>query len=320
MKRGQLRIVFLGTPQFALPCLEFLLEADENLLCVITKPDALKGRHKELSAPPVKLFARKHNLPVFQPETVKEKVFIGKIAKLKPDLLVVVAFGEILCPEFLKVPSWGGINIHASILPKYRGGAPVNWAIIKGEEKTGVTVMKIEERLDRGGIILQKETEILPDDDALILKEKLSLLGREALRDVLGLIKEDKVAINKQDENQASFAPNLKKEDGEISWSKEAGEIHNLVRGTIPWPGAYTYITFTGRRTNFKIWKTALVDGKNPQGVKPGEITSLSKDGWKVATGKGLILIKEVQASGGKSLAAYDFSLGHGIKPGMKLG
>ena len=315
-----MRIVFLGTPQFALPCLELFIKSDEKIAAVVTRPDTSQGRGRKVVPPPVKLLANKHNLSIFQPPSVNQADFIEKIAQLKPDLFVVVAFGEILSPELLRIPPRGGINIHASLLPKYRGGAPVNWAIINGEAKTGVTVMKMEEKLDRGGIIFQKETDIFPDDDAISLKERLSLLGKGALKEALDLIKKDEVVIRPQDEDEASFAPNLKKEDGIINWEKKALEIHNLVRGTIPWPGAYTHITLLSGRVNLKIRKTKLVELDVAGELKPGEIVSSEKDGWKVAAGQSLILVKEVQIAGGKKLSTYDFSLGHGIKPGLRLG
>ncbi|MEA3369064.1 MAG: methionyl-tRNA formyltransferase [Candidatus Ratteibacteria bacterium] len=315
-----MRIVFLGTPQFALPCLELLIKSDEEIAAVVTKPDASRGRGRKVVSPPVKLLANKHNLSVFQPPSVNQADFIEKITQLKPDLFVVAAFGEILSPELLRIPVYGGINVHASLLPKYRGGAPVNWAIINGEVKTGVTVMKMEEKLDRGGIISRKETDIFPNDDAVTLKGRLSLLGKEVLKEALDLIKRNEVVIRPQDETEVSFAPNFKKEDGLINWEKKALEIHNLVRGTIPWPGAYTHINLSSGRGNLKICKTKLVELEAAGESKPGKIVSLEKNGWKVAAGQGLILVKEVQIAGGKKLSAYDFSLGHGIKEGMRLG
>ena len=317
---GRLRIIFLGTPQFALPCLELLIESNEEVVAVVTRPDVPQGRGRKIISSPVKMFARKHNLPLFQPESINQTAFVEKTAEVKPDLFVVVAFGEILSPELLKIPSRGGINIHASLLPKYRGGAPVNWAIIKGEAKTGVTVMKMDEKLDRGGIILRKETDIFPDDDAVSLKRRLSLLGKGALKEALDLIKRDEVVIRPQDEDEATSAPNLKKEDGLINWAKDALEIHNLVRGTVPWPGAFTFFSLSGGKVHLKIWKTELAEGELPRGLPPGQIFSSEKGGWKVTAGQGLILVKEVQINGGKRLSAYDFSLGHGIKVGMKLG
>jgi len=319
-KRGRLKIIFLGTPQFALPCLELLIESDEEIQAVITRPDAPQGRGRKIIAPPVKLLAEKHNLSLLQPKSVNQTDFIDRIKGLKPDLLVAVAFGEIFSPDLLAVPVYGGINVHASLLPKYRGGAPINWAIIKGEEETGVTIMKMEEKLDRGGIILQKKIDILPDDDAVRLHDKLSILGKEALGEALDLIKKGKMNPQSQKDEEASSAPNLKKEDGLIDWRKEAFEIHNLVRGTIPWPGAFTYINLSGEKTNLKIWKSSLVKKEVSREFRTGEIVRLEKNGWEVATGKGLILIEEVQAAGGKRLTAYDFSLGHDIKAGVVLG
>ena len=315
-----MRIIFLGTPQFALPCLELLIESNEEIVAVVTKPDVPQGRGQRIIPPPVKTFARKHNLPLFQPETVKQTTFIEKTAGIKPDLFVVVAFGEILSPELLKIPSRGGINVHASLLPKYRGGAPVNWVIIRGEAKTGVTVMKMEEKLDRGGIILQKETDIFPDDDAVSLKKRLSLLAKAALKEALDLIKRNEAVVRPQDEGKATSAPNLKKGDGLINWGKTALEIHNLVRGTIPWPGAFTFFPLSGGKVHLKVWKTELTEGELPRGLPPGQIVSSEKGGWKVTAGQGLISVKEVQIAGGKRLAAYDFSLGHGIKAGMRFG
>lgn len=319
-KRDRLKIIFMGTPQFALPCLELLIESDEEIQAVITRPDTPQGRGRKITAPPVKRFAEKHNLTVIQPRNVNQADFIKEITGLKPDLLVVVAFGKILSADLLAVPVYGGINVHASLLPKYRGGAPINWAIIEGEKQTGVTIMKIEEKLDRGGIILQKKIDILPDEDAVTLHDKLSVLGKEALREAIDLIKKGELTVHPQGNRETSFAPNLKKENGLVNWQKDDFQIHNLIRGTIPWPGAFTYINLSGKKVNLKIWKSSLSQEDSSRKSKPGEIVALDRAGWKVATRKGLILIKEVQTSGGKRLSAYDFSLGHNIKPGVVLG
>lgn len=299
-----MRILFLGTPLFAVPSLEVLRNIDfVDIVGVVTHPDKPKGRHLVTSPPPVKLAAEKYNIPVYQPVRISS----SELGGTEVDLIVVVSFGEILSKEVLNIPRLGCINLHASLLPRYRGAAPVSWTLINGEKTTGVTTFWLSEKMDSGDIILQREVEILPSDNRGALEERLSHIGAELLKETIIKIYDGTAKRFPQDESFATYAPKIKKGDGLIDWSKPAGAIHNKIRAMNPWPGAYTFIN--GVRV--EIWESEL--GEKMSSGKPGTVVLLNKSGIGVSTENGVLLIKELQAEGKKRIKAPDFVHGYRI-------
>ncbi len=316
-----MRIVFMGTPQFALPSLKALIEYGE-VVGVVTQPDRPKGRRRKIEAPPVKVTAESSQLPIYQPTDLHHPEFMDWLRDLKPEVIIVVAYGEILPPEILQLPRWGCLNVHASLLPKYRGAAPIEWAIIKGEEKTGITIILMNEKMDEGDIILQESVEIGPDDTAGVLGERLTPLAPKLLTETLEMIKQGKAVYMPQNDREATDAPPLKKRDGLIDWGTSGQDIHNLVKGLNPRPGAYTYLKGK-RETTLKVWETELVSHLTfpVQNSQPGKILEVVKDrGMVVATGDGTILVKEVQGEGGKRMSIGDYLRGHRLEVGSVLG
>lgn len=289
-----MRIIFMGTPDFAVPSLDAV---KENVIAVVTQPDRPKGRGHKLLPPPVKVFATENNLPVLQPPKVKAPEVVEQIAALKPDLIVVVAFGQILPQSLLDVPKFGCINVHGSLLPKYRGAAPIEWSIINGEKFTGITTMLMNAGLDTGDMLLKREVEI--GDDMILpeLREKLMTIGAELLVETLRNL--DNIKPIKQDDSLSTYAPLIKKNTGLIDWNKPARDIHNLVRGL-----------YGGARTGqFKIWRTRLADNLT---LAPAEIKIIEKK-FFVGTGEGTLEILEIQAPNAKKLTATDFLRGYKI-------
>ncbi|AOY78429.1 methionyl-tRNA formyltransferase [Clostridium formicaceticum] len=309
-----MRIVFMGTPDFAVPSLEALVKEEHHIVGVFTQPDRPKGRGKKLTMPPVKEKALENHLEVFQPNSLKDIGVVEAIKEMCPDVIVVVAYGQILTKEILQIPALGCINVHASLLPKYRGAGPIQWAIIHGEKTTGITTMYMEEGLDTGDMILKEEVPIGEDETAGELHDRLALIGGRLLKETLLQIERGNAPREKQKEELSTYAPMLTKELGEIQWHKTAGEIHNLIRGTIPWPMAYT--TYLGKI--MKIWKSSVeVSNASHQ---PGKIIEVKKDKIYVGTGKNLLVIEELQFSGGKRLAVKDFLVGNTIEKNILLG
>jgi methionyl-tRNA formyltransferase len=309
-----MRIVFMGTPDFAVPSLEKLIEKYE-VVGVFTQPDRPKGRGQKLQISPVKEVALKHNIPVFQPVKLKNNLdAIETLRTLAPDLIIVIAFGQILPKEILDIPPRGCINVHASILPQLRGAAPINWSIINGLKKTGVTTMMMDVGLDTGDMLVKKEVEILSDDTAGELHDRLMAVGGEILIKTLDLIEKGELNREKQDDSKSSYAPMMSKELGHIDWSKTAEEVHNLARGVTPWPGAYCYY----KGSIIKIWKTKIISDSK-EAAASGEVTKVSKSGIEVACGKGSILILELQEVGGKRLSVSNYLNGHEILEGEIL-
>lgn len=300
------RIVFMGTPEFAVPCLKALIESGEEVVSVVTQPDKPKGRGKMLTLPPVKGLSLKYNIPVLQPEKIKDETFINALRDLLPDIIAVVAYGKILPKTILNIPPKGCINVHASLLPKYRGAAPINWAIINGEKETGITTMLMDEGMDTGDMLLSERVEISDDDTADSLHDRLKYVGAALLiKTIKGLESGDLRPI-KQDDSQATYAPMLKKEDGRIDWTMNGEEIRNLIRGLNPWPGAYT--RWEGKQ--IKLFKGTVAAG---HGAEPGVITGVSQDGICVATGKGDLLITELQPENKNRMSAAEFIRGYRI-------
>ncbi|MFH1542288.1 MAG: methionyl-tRNA formyltransferase [bacterium] len=309
-----MRIVFMGTPQPAADVLESLLKSDHDIVLVVSQPDRPKGRGKKLAVSQVKEVALKNNLPIAQPEKVKDPAFIGKVKDLKPDAIVVVAYGRILPKAILAVPKQGCLNLHASLLPKYRGASPIQSALLNGDTETGITVMKIDEGLDTGEMIAQDKIVISPDDDAISLSEKLFAVGGKLLVQVLKEIELGKVKYVKQDNSQATQAPLIKKEQGIIDWNKSAAEIHNKIRALVAWPGAQTVLA--GKR--IKIYKSELRTDNSE--LRTGQIIEIIKQkGFVVSTGEGSLLVREVQAEGKKRMSAFDFALGQQLNVGTNI-
>ena len=301
------RTLFMGTPDFAVPALEFLA-AEHEVIGAVTQPDKRRSRGKELTPSPVKDAALRLNIPVYQPPKVKDAAFVAMLQELQPELIVVVAFGQILSPALLAIPSYGCINVHASLLPEYRGAAPMQWCLINGETKSGVTTMYMDAGLDTGDMLIKKEIPLSADMTFGELHDKLQALGTEALKETLEKIAAGTLARTPQPP-KSSYAPLITKETGHIDWQKTAREIHNLVRGLNPTPGAYTF--WQGEK--YKLWRTEALPEKSA--AKPGEILSASaSEGLKVATGEGVILVHEWQAPGGKKMAVTDYLRGHAIE------
>lgn len=311
-----MNIVFFGTSEFALGVLHRLIDSKHKILAVVTQPDRQKGRALKVSPPPTKVMAQNKNIPIYQPDDASGKDSINYLKKLNADLFVVVAFGQILKKEILNIPKTYSVNIHGSLLPKYRGAAPTNWAIINGEKVNGITIIKMNEKMDEGEIILKKEISIDAEDTNITLSEKLSDLGAEALIETIDLIQSGSAILTPQENSQATHAPKLKKEDGLINWSEPAVKIHDKVRGLLPWPGAYTY--FNGKI--LKILKTEILKADDKKAAN-GEFLGIIKDqGMIIKTQDGNLLIRHVQIEGKKTMDAEAFLRGHRIKSGYIFG
>jgi len=309
-------IVFMGTPQFAVETLEQLIQAGYQILGVVTQPDRPKGRGNKLTPSPVKVKALEYGLPIYQPEKIRDSIFIQELANLKPEVIVVVAYGQILPKEILEIPPLGCINVHASLLPKYRGAAPIHWAIINGEKETGVTTILMDQGLDTGNILLKTSVEIGPDVSTGELHDKLAVLGGQLFINTLDRITKDELASQPQDEGQATYAPLLKKEHELINWQKKAQDIHNLIRGMNPWPGAYSFLM----GTRLKIWETSLQDYPGPKSSFVGEIVYQDDQGFWVQTGDKPVLITKLQPAGKNIMTANSFVNGYGVSLGQFLG
>ena len=309
---AKLRLVFMGTPAFACPTLQRLIERGEDILAVVTQPDRPKGRGQQLAPPPVKVLAERHGIPVMQPAKVRAPEFIELMKELAPDLIVVIAFGQILPKTLLEIPRHGCINVHASLLPRYRGAAPINWCIINGETETGVTTMQMDVGLDTGDMLLKKSTPIDPEEDSSSLHDRLAAIGAEALAETLDLLLAGGLVPAKQDDALSCYAAMLKKEDGLIDWGKGAQAIKNLVRGVTPWPGAFTHL----HGKTLKVYRVGVANGSGA----PGTVLRADRNGLEVACGSGSVVLEELQLEGRKRLAATEFLAGYKIEPGVVLG
>lgn len=311
-----MKIVYMGTPDFAVGALERLIEDGHEVALVVTNPDKPKGRSGKMVFSPVKECAVAHNIEVMQPTKVRLPEYVEKLKEYNADVFVVCAFGQILSKEILDMPRLGCINIHASLLPKYRGAAPIQWSILNGDEKTGVTIMQMDEGLDTGNMIIQKEIEIAPDETGESLFDKLSMLGADMISEVLA--KEpsgDRYESTPQGEGDGFYARMLTKEDGLIDWDKPGKEIGNYIRGLYSWPGAYTFLD--GVRT--KVLKAKFVEGEFG-GYNHGEICAIDKNTFSVKVEEGSIEIDYLQYEGKKAMSTHDFMLGRKISLGQKLG
>ncbi|MGI6151813.1 MAG: methionyl-tRNA formyltransferase [Christensenellales bacterium] len=304
-----MRIAFLGTPDFALPSLKMLVDEGYDICAVFCQPDRPVGRSKKPVFPPVKAFAVERGIPVFQPEKIRLPKGQAMLRQVAPDLMITAAFGQILSAENLSVPPLGCINVHGSLLPKYRGAAPVQWAVINGERVTGVTTMFTDVGLDTGDMLLKREIEILPNETAGELFDRVAELGAQVLKDTLIALQNGTLTRIKQDESQATKCRMLKKEDGHVDFFLPAQRVHDLIRGVDPWPGAFAY--FEG--TPIKFWGSRVTEGSG----KPGEIlVADGKNGLVVAAGEGAVRIGEIQAPGGKRMEACAYLRGKTLPVG----
>ncbi|MBU7006614.1 methionyl-tRNA formyltransferase [Phosphitispora fastidiosa] len=318
-----MRIVFMGTPDFAVPCLKALKDSGHEIITVVTQPDRPKGRGHRLTPPPVKKAALEAGLRVWQPEKIKTPECVAELRQLSPDIIVVVAFGQLLSKEILEIPRYGCINVHASLLPKYRGAAPIHWAVINGESETGVTIMQMDVGLDTGDMILMGRVPVAPEDTTGTVHDKLAEMGAELLAKAINRIESGKAERVPQDNTSSSYAPLLTKEIEKIDWTRSSVEIFNLVRGLNPWPGAYTQL---GDKI-LKIWGTQActidrIPGPIPEfsGHQPGEVLGIIPEvGFAVATGNGCLAVTDLQLQGNRRMKAADFVHGHNITKGVFL-
>lgn len=308
-----MNVLFMGTPDFAVPVLEELIK-HHNVVAVVSQPDKPKGRGKKLQPTPVKVVAEANGIDVYQPDRIKNEEFVNVLKSIEADIYIVVAYGQILSQEILDIPKYGCINVHGSLLPKYRGAAPIQWAIINGEEKTGVTIMYMVKALDSGDMILKKEIEINLEDTYETLHDKMAPIGAKALIEAIDLIEKGESKPEKQDDTLTCYAQMITKDMGAIDWSKSSTEIKNKVRGFNPVPAAYTNYN----DDMLKIFNVEILEGYEKGNC--GEIIDVDKKkGFIVKTGDGAVLVKEVQAKGGKKMNCADYIRGHEIEIGKNL-
>ena len=310
-----MNVVFMGTPDFAVPTLEMLINEGHTVSAVVTQPDKPKGRGKKQSMPPVKEVALAHDLPVLQPERIKgDEAFCKHIQSLNPDVIVVVAFGQILPESILNIPHLGCINIHGSLLPKYRGAAPIQWAILNEEKVTGVTIMYMDKGMDTGDMLLKKEIQIEPEDTYESLHDKMKIVGANALKEAFPMIIEGGKMRKKQNSDEATYASMIQKSLGEINWQKTTSHIDAKIRGLNPWPGGYTYY----KGEVMKIWK-AVPETNEGQG-EPGSILEVNKQGVLVKTSDGCLRLQEIQMPNKKRMPVSEYIKGNTLDVGSILG
>lgn len=310
-----MKIVFMGTPEFAVPSLDKLVREGYEVAAVITQPDKPKGRGNKLTPPPVKEYADRQGIRVLQPSKVKTADSVTLLKDIGPDLLVTVAYGQLLSKDILDIPTLGCINVHGSLLPKYRGAAPIHWAVINGEPETGVTTMYTDIGMDTGDMLLKRAVNISESMTVGELHDKLSEIGADVLIETLRELEKGTLERLPQPNGEASYAPIIKKEVGRINWLKSSLEIHNLVRGTNPWPGSYSH--YKGER--IRIWKTSVINDSNAL-KKPGTIYGVGNGGMIVATGSGYLTIDEIQFDSSKRMSVEEYVRGHRIDEGEVLG
>lgn len=309
-----MRVIFMGTPDFSVGTLEALIQAGHQVVLAVTQPDKPKGRGGKMQFSPVKETALEHGIPVFQPRKVREPENIEELKKYQADVIVVVAFGQILPREILELTPYGCINVHASLLPSYRGAAPIQWAVINGEAVSGVTTMQMDEGLDTGDMLLKTEVPLEPEETGGSLHDKLAAAGASLCVRTLKALEEGTVTPKKQGESPTAYASMLKKEMGEIRWEEPAISIERLIRGLNPWPSAYT----GWQDKTMKIWEAEILE--EDSGQEPGTVVRVDKDGFLVQTGKGLLKVTALQIPGKKRMEADAFLRGYSMEPGEKLG
>ncbi len=320
-----MKVIFMGTPDFAVPTLRELVKSGANVVLAVTQPDRPKGRGGKMSQSPVKETALEYGIPVYQPDRIRRPEHIAYLRQFEADVIVVVAFGQILPKEILEMPKYGCVNVHASLLPKFRGAAPIQWAVLSGEKVSGVTTMKMDETLDTGDIILQKEVALDEDETSGSLFDKLSTVGAELLVETLKELEQGTAVFTKQDDAIATYTKMIKKEQGQIDFTKPAAEIDCLVRGMAPWPSAFT----TCRGKMLKIWKAKPLSGqdfasrfgKEISIFQPGQVAAVTKKELAVCAGEGTaLLVEELQLAGKKRMAADAFLRGVQLREGEQLG
>ena len=313
MSKQPLRIIFMGTPDFATLNLKALIDGPDDVVAVVTQPDRPKGRGKQLTPPPVKLFAESADIPVLQPAKIRTEEFLNGLLSYQPDLIVVTAYGRILPPPLLELAPMGCINVHGSLLPLHRGAAPIQWSVIKGDKKVGVTVIRMDEGMDTGDILLQESIQATPDETAGTLFEKLAHLGSDTLLKAIKGLKEGTIVGSPQNHSQATEAPMLKKTDGLIDWSKNARELESLIRGLDPWPNAFCFLD----TRRLRLFKPEVVYKWNA--AQPGSLLRADKRGLVIACGKDTLLVKEIQPEGKKRMTVEAFLCGCSLDPGILL-
>lgn len=332
---SKLRVVFMGTPELACASLRALLAApDLRVVAAVTQPDRARGRHLKLQPSPVKSLALANGIPVLQPQRARDEAFIGEMAGLKADLVAVAAFGQLLPKAILDLPRFGCINVHTSLLPRYRGAAPIQWAILNDDPETGVTIMKMDAGLDTGDILAMERTPIAPDDTSETLHDRLAELGAGLLVRTIRDYTAGRITVRPQPVEGIVLAPRIRKQDGQIEWRQPARRIRNQVRGLRPWPGAFTFTqdlvgaekgtvqpgvpkaTGGSPAAILKIWKAGVAEGSGP----PGEIIAVDKTGIVVACGQDALRLTELQREGGRRLDARQYLSGHSLRAGQRLG
>lgn len=311
-----MKIVFMGTPDFAAGALEALIGNGYEVIAVVTQPDKAKGRSRELLPPPVKVCALEHGIPVLQPRRIKAPEAVEQLRRFSADVYVVAAFGQILSQEILDIPPLGCLNIHASLLPKYRGSSPIQHVILDGEEKTGITIMQMDAGVDTGDMLYKKEIAISGEDNYETLHDKLMELGGQAITEALPLLEQGKLVPEKQQDALSCHAPMIDKGMGEIDFSQDAAAIDRRIRAMTPWPSAYT--SYHGK--TLKIWRAAPTYTENIYARTAGEVLRTDRDSVTVSAGKGALRIYELQLEGKKRMSAHDFLLGVRMQPGEVLG
>ncbi len=311
-----LRVVFMGTAQLSCNSLWALIESPQfQVVAVVTQPDRPKGRDLKLQPSPVKELALQTNLPVLQPERARDEAFLGALGSLQPDLVAVAAYGQILPERLLSLPRFACLNVHTSLLPRYRGAAPIQWAILNGDAETGVTIMKMDAGLDTGDILTQATTPIAPEDTSVTLHDRLAALGADLLMRTIPDYVAGSIASRPQPAEGVSYAPKIKKQDGHIDWNQPARAIWNRVRGLMPWPGAFTHLPAQPQPHLLKIWQAEPIQRAGP----PGEVLQADKAGVVVGCGRDALRILVLQREGGRRLTAQEFLAGHPLLPGQKL-
>jgi len=307
----------MGTADLSCDSLRGLMESPAfQVVAVVTQPDRPKGRELKLHPSPVKQLALQAGRPVLQPERARDEVFLYALCELQPDLITVAAYGQILPQSILDLPRFGCLNVHTSLLPRYRGAAPIQWAILNGDAETGVTIMKMDAGLDTGAILTQTKTPIHPEDNSQTLHDRLARLGAELLVQTIPAYVAGKLTSQPQPTEGASYAPKIKKQDGHLDWKQPAGALWNRVRGLLPWPGAFSYLPGQPQPHLLKIWQAEVVERSGP----PGEVLQADKAGIVVGCGREALRILSVQREGGRRLPAQEFLAGHPMTPGQRLG
>lgn len=314
MDREPFRIIFMGTPDFAVPSLEALIQGSFEVVAVVTQPDRPKGRGRKLVPPPVKLMAEKYGIDLYQPAKIRSPEFINILKSYDPDLIVVAAYGKILPESIIDLPRHGCVNVHGSLLPRHRGAAPIQWSIIKGDPEVGVTIMQMDKGMDTGDILMKASITPEPDETSGTLFPKIARLGSHTLMDTLDMLTEGGLAMIDQDASMATSAPMLRKDNGLIDWSKPAIEIHCLIRGLDPWPTAFSFLD----DKKFQFFKPEIVHQNSTK--HPGTLLRADREGLLIATGNFCLLIREIQTEGKRRMEVGDFLNGWPLEPGCVFG